>query len=58
MNENKEHVSDKAGSQIQLDAFVAGREAIEKVVKHLTERGFDRDDVMPHIKEGIRQAGA
>jgi hypothetical protein len=56
MSENKEHVSHKAAVQIQRDGFEAGREAVEKVVKHLTDRGFERQDVLPYIKEGIRRS--
>ena len=51
-----EHVSEKAAEQIKKDAQVEGRNAINKVIKTLTERGYDAKDVIPHVRAGVKKA--
>lgn len=52
-----EHVdSPKVKDQIKKDGFDIGRKAIEEATKKLTDRGFDRSDVLPLIKEGVQKA--
>lgn len=52
-----EHIgTQKVYDRIKKDGFNAGRQAIEKATKELTDRGFDRAEILPIIKEGVADA--
>jgi hypothetical protein len=46
----------KVTERIKQDGKDEGRKAIERVVKTLTDRGFDAKEVAPLVRQGVREA--
>lgn len=48
-----EKMNDRAAETITRQARDAAREAGERIIKEVTDRGFRDEDVRPYVREGV-----